>query len=99
MEELKPLATLTLGDLRNTELSSNSWKIQIPNLDVPISVTPEVKGGASTDLNQQGLKSLTSSIFIDNNMVTIVSLNIALWLVIALMLRILFPSQSSKACF
>ena len=87
VDELKPLATLTLGDLRNTELSSNSWKIQIPNLDVPISVTPEIEVGASTDLNQQGLKSLTSSIFIDKNMVTIVSLNIALWLVIALMLR------------
>ena len=87
VEELQPLAAITLGDLRNTELSSNSWKIQIPNLDVPVSVTPEIKVGASTDLTQQGLKSLTRSIFIDENMVTVISLNIALWLVIALMLR------------
>ena len=85
--ELQPLAAIKLGDLRNKELSSNSWKIQIPNLNVPVSVTTEVQGGASTDLTQQGLKSLTRSIFIDENMVTVISLNIALWLVIALMLR------------
>ena len=87
VEELQPLAAITLGDLRNTELSSNSWKIQIPNLDVPVSVTTEVQSNASADLTQQGLKSLTRSIFIDENMVTVISLNIALWLVIALMLR------------
>ena len=85
--ELRPLAAITLGDLRNKELSSNSWKIQIPNLDVPVSVTPKVQAGASTKLTQHGLKSLTSSIFIDENMVTVVSLNIALWFVVALMLR------------
>ena len=85
--ELQPLAAIKLGDLRNKELSSNSWKIQIPNLDVPVSVTTEVQSNASADLTQQGLKSLTRSIFIDENMVTVISLNIALWLVIALMLR------------
>ena len=85
--ELQPLAAIKLGDLRNKELSSNSWKIQIPNLNVPVSVTTEVQGGASADVTQQGLKSLTRSIFIDENMVTVISLNIALWLVIALMLR------------
>ena len=85
--ELRPLAAITLGDLRNKELSSNSWQIQIPNLDVPVSVTPKVQGGARTESTQHGLKSLTRSIFIDENMVTVVSLNIALWFVVALMLR------------
>ena len=85
---LKPLASVSLEHSGNKEPLSNSWAVQIPNLDIPVNITPIFQNGGSTELTGNGeLKSLTHSIFVDDNIVTVILLNIALWIVVALMLR------------
>ena len=88
MANLKPLASISLEHAGNGQPSLNSWAIQIPNLDIPVNITSEFQNGTSTKLaDDNDLKSLTNSIFVNDNIVTVVLLNIALWMVVFLMLR------------
>ncbi len=98
---LKPLAPISLEHAANKEPLSNSWAIQIPNLDIPVNITPVFQNGTNTELTGNGdIKSLAHSIFGDDNLVTVILLNIALWIVVALMLReYYYRLQAQKHAF
>ncbi|MEC8190081.1 MAG: HAMP domain-containing sensor histidine kinase, partial [Verrucomicrobiota bacterium] len=87
VEVLQPLTPISLEDLRNKSMAPNTWQIEIPNLDVPVSVAPATENGADTEVLGGSLQSLIQSIFANENLVTILFLNSALWIVVVLMLR------------
>ena len=84
---LQPLTSISLEYAGNKELASNSWAIQIPNLEILVSITPEIPSVTSAEFTHDGIKSQTQSIFFDKNIIAVVFLNIALWVVVVLMLR------------
>ena len=87
VEVLQPLTPISLEDLRNKSMAPNTWQIEIPNLDIPVSVAPATENGAGTEVLGGGLQSFIQSIFANGNLVTILLLNSALWIVVVLMLR------------
>ena len=75
VEVLQPLTPISLEDLRNKSMAPNTWQIEIPNLDIPVSVAPATENGAGTEVLGGGLQSFIQSIFANENLVTILFLN------------------------
>lgn len=80
--DLEPLAAISLGYRKPLDLKENDWITKIPTLDVAVSIELKQQNMAGT-----GIQALKTSIFTDDNLLTVVLLNLALWAVVILMLR------------
>ena len=65
---LKPLASISLEHAANRAVVK-FWAIQIPNLDIPVALTPVIQNGTNTELTgNSDIRSLAPSIFGDDNL-------------------------------